>query len=130
LSSPIIDNTSTDYFRETVIHQLAALQPFSEGLLAEACKTSVQSLWKLLPEIAKPADLQNWQLTDESFLQLDPWVFPYKDDEHRHKAIQNALHAFDRMNIPEDDELWRRLVPFEPRGQGKSPSRPIAETMQ
>lgn len=79
---------------------------------------------KILEKVAKPTGKgeEEWALLDRAYKDLDVWKFNYSDED-RQTAIQNAIHAFDRMRLPKDDPLWQKLLPEEERGQGKVLSR-------
>ncbi|CAO2657907.1 Nn.00g071670.m01.CDS01 [Neocucurbitaria sp. VM-36] len=110
--------------RVPVIHLLAR-EPATETSLASTCRTSLANVRDLLPKIAKrcSTDADKWQLTGKSFLEVNPWKFPYQSSEDRQQAIDSAIRSFDRQRLAKDDKLWQILLPREERGQGICLSR-------
>lgn len=97
------------------------------------CKPEEAKL--ILERIGAPVP-EGYKLVDRSYKELDVWQFPYRTEEERQAAIDNAVRAFDRMRTPKDDPLWQKLLPKEERGKGKclsklkmnAPTQPAAPT--
>lgn len=70
-----------------------------------------------------PDSAGNYSLSRKLFKELDPYAFPYSNDEARTKAITNAIRAFDSMRIDPHDDAWQILLPESGRYQGKTLSK-------
>ena len=84
-----------------------------------------------LPDVIKTFDIiaqqieggPNWQLLPRRFRELDIWRFPYPSTQDRDAAIDNAVHAFDKLRLSTSDPLWQNLLPKEERNKGKTLSK-------
>lgn len=61
-----------------------------------------------------------WELNDSQYRYLDPWAFPYRNEQERQAAIDHATHAFDRLRLSWDNDVWQRLLPLRGRGMNET----------
>ncbi|KAI9660793.1 MAG: hypothetical protein M1831_003485 [Alyxoria varia] len=110
--------------RRFVLLHLLAIGPISaEEIVARTGGTS-EDINQLLDKIAEPAEKGNqWRLTTKKYKELDVWRFPYKREEDRRSAIDNAIHAFDKQRFNPSDEIWQKLLPKGERGKGRTLSK-------
>jgi RNA polymerase II elongation factor ELL len=106
--------------RKPLVH-LLAVQPRPFLKIRRMVGTNPR---KILEKVAKSTGKgeEEYALLDRAYKELDVWNFNYSDED-RQTAIQNAIHAFDRLRLPKDDQLWQKLLPTEERGKGKVLSR-------
>jgi RNA polymerase II elongation factor ELL len=106
--------------RKALVHYLA-VQPRPYLKIRRNVHTNPR---RTLEKVAKQTGKgeEEWTLHDRAYKDLDVWKFGYSEEDRR-TAIQNAIHAYDRMRLPKDDLLWQKLLPVEERGKGKILSR-------
>lgn len=106
-----------------IVH-LLAVNPEKEENIQKMTRTTKSECAEVLRKIGdRTSKDSEWQLSNKGCKDLDVWNFPYKTDEERQKAIDNAIRAYDRMRVARQDILWQRLLPKEERGKGKVLSR-------
>ncbi|WPH03260.1 Hypothetical protein R9X50_00613700 [Acrodontium crateriforme] len=102
--------------RTPLIH-LLALKPISLNDIISKTHIPKHELESILQKIGKQVD-GKWQLTDRAFKELDVWKFGYKSSDDRQSAVDNAIRAYDRLRIGQDEDIWQRLLPKSDRGKG------------
>ncbi|OIW26114.1 hypothetical protein CONLIGDRAFT_647824 [Coniochaeta ligniaria NRRL 30616] len=126
LGSPALGPTSSKQAQEMarklrfpLIHELAArdqsygdLLPKWEGETEDEFKTHLEKVAHF------DGDLQKYTLKPQCWKELDVFAYPYKREEDRQKAIDNAIKKYDRLRLGVSDPLWQKLLPISDRGKG------------
>jgi len=108
--------------RIPVVH-LLAIAPQEASKLVEKLRVKRSDLDQVLLKVAKDGKGDKKELKDRSYRELDVWKFPYRSQNDRQVAIDNAISAFDRQRIDKSDSLWQMLLAKEDRGKGISLSK-------
>jgi RNA polymerase II elongation factor ELL len=106
--------------RKPLVHYLA-VRPREYLKCHRAVHTNPR---RILEKVARKTGKgkEEWALLDRAYKELDVWTFNYSEKD-RQAAIENAIHAYDRIRLPKDDPHWQKLLPEEERGKGKVLSR-------
>ena len=108
-----------------VLLHLLAVRPLSETAIQQKTHIPPENLSKLLQNFADKSDSSSdplWSLSTRRFKELDVWSFPYSTAD-RQAAIDNAIHALDRIRLNAQDKVWQLLLPKAERNKGKNLSR-------
>ncbi|KAK8238919.1 hypothetical protein HDK77DRAFT_280870 [Phyllosticta capitalensis] len=105
-----------------VLHILA-VKPAKLAELHRTTRAPKNELGAVLQKIATENKDGEWELTGKAFKELDVWAFPYRSQDERQAAIDNAIRAFDKQRLSPEEKLWQMLLPQEERGRGKTLSR-------
>lgn len=105
--------------RFPIIHELAVKERTFDELFSEWDEGSEEEFQTALRKVAEFNDtLQKWTLYKMYWKELDVFKYPYKKDEERQKAIDNAVKQYDRMRLGVSDPLWQKLLPKSERDKG------------
>ncbi|KAK8162178.1 hypothetical protein IWX90DRAFT_236319 [Phyllosticta citrichinensis] len=105
-----------------VLHILA-IKPAKSADLHRTTRAPKQELAAVLQKIATENKDGEWELTGKSYKELDVWTFPYRSQDERQAAIDNAIRAFDKQRLSPEEKIWQMLLPLDERGKGKTLSR-------
>jgi len=121
---PTKDKVRLDAVKIPLLH-LLAIRPMTTAAIAEKLRASKDDCERLLDKVARDGKdaVGKKELKDKSYRELDIWKFPYPSPADRQAAIDNAIHAYDRLRVEKTDALWQLLLPPEERGKGKVLSR-------
>ncbi|KAI9850553.1 MAG: hypothetical protein M1838_005475 [Thelocarpon superellum] len=103
--------------RKALIH-LLALRPATEAEVLDRLCCPKEECLELLRKCSERAKDGTWMLDKRSYRDLDVWNFPYRAQEDRQTAVDNAAAAFDRLRLSKEDPLWQGLLPQSSRGKG------------
>jgi RNA polymerase II elongation factor ELL len=115
------DSAKSAAIRKTIIHIIAS-EPKPATAISRLTRTIPDETKQILDRVAS-LDTNKYKLIDRAYKELDLWSFPYKSEDERQSAVENAIKAYDRMRMSKDDPLWQKLLPKEERGKGKCLSR-------
>ena len=121
INAPAASNLAQRY---ALIH-LLALRPLPRSAIQTQTGIPAESLSKLLDLVADKSRVDSeltWTLTTKRYKDLDPWAFPYADDDRRN-VVNNAIRAFDKMRYDAHDQIWQFLLSPSERGKGKTLSK-------
>lgn len=105
--------------RFPIIHELAVKERTFEDLVSEWDEGTEQEFQTALEKVASfDDDLQKWSMNKLYWKELDVFKYPYKKDDDRQRAIDNAIRQYDRMRLGVSDPLWQKLLPRSERGKG------------
>ncbi|KAK7514199.1 uncharacterized protein IWZ02DRAFT_493315 [Phyllosticta citriasiana] len=105
-----------------VLH-LLAVKPVRLADLQRTTRAPKQELGAVLQKIASENKDGEWELNGKSYKELDVWTFPYRSQDERQAAIDNAIRAFDKQRLSPEEKIWQMLLPLDERGKGKTLSR-------
>lgn len=132
VGSPSLGPTSVPLSEQKLNQAKEDRKPFIH-LLASGDMTEKQ-LRDLLPDnqesdfkyhLDKVADKvgDKYVLGKRHYKDLDVWSYDYPTQEHRQRAIDNAVKKYDNMRLGISEPEWDRLLPKSERGQGKCLSK-------
>ena len=113
------DKVRSEAIKTPLIH-LLAVRPATPKSIAQALRASKDDCDKLLDKVSKDCkdSMGKKELKEKIYRELDVWKFQYSSEDDRQCAIDKAVHAFDRMRIGKNDQLWQLLLPAKKRGKG------------
>ncbi|KAK3329446.1 hypothetical protein B0H66DRAFT_25329 [Apodospora peruviana] len=124
LASPSLGPTSAAHDklkqqRFPIIHELAAQESTFDELLAKYNEGTEQEFTDALNKVADfDSGIQKWSLRKMYWKELDVFQYDYSPEEHRQKAIDNAIKQYDRMRLGSSEPVWQKLLPMSERGKG------------
>lgn len=109
--------------RKILVHELA-FQDQTREYLEDKFDGAPQDFDNVLGKVATTdPDTKKLTLRKQFWRELDPWVYPYENDENRQQVIEGAIRQFDKQRLSASEKDWQKLLPKDQRNKGICLSR-------